>query len=579
MNKNTNEYYKLKIQGCLPFNVTPNHPLYVRRMNRHNKLGNRVFGKPRWVEVKDLSIIKNKSNMILEQDYIGFPIIQESKLPIWNGIEYEHNIYGKKTIVKEKHNLDMSSYNLWYFIGRYIGDGWLRDDRKEVIICCGKTERQEMITILHCAKLKFHENEEKTTFRYVISNVELYEYVKQFGKGAKNKHLTKDIFELPKYLLKHFIDGYLSADGYLDKKNNTYRITSISRELIYGLQQCIAKCYHQPTTITIKFNKNKIENRDVCCNIAYTLSFKKEHCKNQHFIYEDGYLWLPFRDKQLVEEPIEVFNFSVEDDESYTIYNFACHNCSTFSMAGLREEAWGVEKKFREGQKAQTLDDLLFVFIDTVAKLKPKVAIMENVEGLMLGNAWGYVQQIYKKFHEIGYNVKHWLLKGETMGVPQARHRVFFVATRLPFNLDCINMYFNYEKVTYGEIKEGVGPYNKDAQWYELLGKAQKGDKSLSDIRVRNELSGGQFNCMLCWEKDVLPTLAAKLEYYDPIERTKLSKETIRNAQTFPQDYDFGSELAGNVCYICGMSVPPIMIKRLVTRLIESGLFDYKIKE
>ena len=103
---------------------------------------------------------------------------------------------------------------------------------------------------------------------------------------------------------------------------------------------------------------------------------------------------------------------------------------------------------------------------------------------------------------------------------------------------------------------------------------AQKGDKSLSDIRVRNGLSGGQFNCMICWEKDVLPTLAAKLEYYDPIEKTKLSKETIRNAQTFPQDYDFGSELAGNVCYICGMSVPPIMIKRLVTRLIESGLFD-----
>ena len=279
----------------------------------------------------------------------------------------------------------------------------------------------------------------------------------------------------------------------------------------------------------------------------------------------------------------DIRDFNKRDDLPQELYDLDILDgsppCSTFSMAGLREEAWGVEKKFREGQKAQTLDDLLFVFIDTVAKLKPKVAIMENVEGLMLGNAWGYVQQIYKKFHEIGYNVKHWLLKGETMGVPQARHRVFFVATRLPFNLDCINMYFNYEKVTYGEIKEGVGPYNKDAQWYELLGKAQKGDKSLSDIRVRNGLSGGQFNCMICWEKDVLPTLAAKLEYYDPIEKTKLSKETIRNAQTFPQDYDFGSELAGNVCYICGMSVPPIMIKRLVTRLIESGLFDYKIKE
>ena len=41
--------------------------------------------------------------------------------------------------------------------------------------------------------------------------------------------------------------------------------------------------------------------------------------------------------------------------------------CSTFSMAGQREDAWGKQKKFREGQKKQTLDDLLFVFIDTGA--------------------------------------------------------------------------------------------------------------------------------------------------------------------------------------------------------------------
>lgn len=96
--------------------------------------------------------------------------------------------------------------------------------------------------------------------------------------------------------------------------------------------------------------------------------------------------------------------------------------CTTFSMAGKREKSWGVKKKFREGQKEQTLDDLSFVFIDTVKKLRPRFVIMENVEGLTKGNAWRYVQRIYKHFHDIGYKVKHWLLKGEQMGVPQKRH-------------------------------------------------------------------------------------------------------------------------------------------------------------
>ena len=61
--------------------------------------------------------------------------------------------------------------------------------------------------------------------------------------------------------------------------------------------------------------------------------------------------------------------------------------CSTFSMAGSREKAWGKEKVFREGQKRQVLDDLFFVFLDTVEKLRPRIVVAENVAGLLLGNA------------------------------------------------------------------------------------------------------------------------------------------------------------------------------------------------
>ena len=53
-----------------------------------------------------------------------------------------------------------------------------------------------------------------------------------------------------------------------------------------------------------------------------------------------------------------------------------------------------------------------------------------------------------------------------------------------------------------------------------------------------------------------------------------LSIEDLINAQTFPQDYDFGTRTVANVSYLCGMSVPPIMIKRIVERLIESGVFN-----
>ena len=250
--------------------------------------------------------------------------------------------------------------------------------------------------------------------------------------------------------------------------------------------------------------------------------------------------------------------------------------CTTFSMAGEREESWGKKKKFREGQAEQTLDDLSFIFIDTVAKLKPKCVIMENVEGLIKGEAWSYVQRIYQQFNDIGYRVKHWLCKGEHMGVPQMRHRVFFIALRndIDFDLNHLDMSFNYVPIPYGEIKSGVGaPINQDTQLYRTLCLATHDDFRISDVFVRLGQKEKCFGAKIAWDENVLQTITAKLDYSRGEEKVRISEEDIIHSQTFPEDYDFMSDSWHNVAYICGMSVPPVMIKRIVTRLIESGVF------
>ena len=52
--------------------------------------------------------------------------------------------------------------------------------------------------------------------------------------------------------------------------------------------------------------------------------------------------------------------------------------CSTFSTAGSREDAWGKRKQFKEGQQVQTLDDLVFVYCDTIKKLMPSIEIFDG---------------------------------------------------------------------------------------------------------------------------------------------------------------------------------------------------------
>ena len=204
---------------------------------------------------------------------------------------------------------------------------------------------------------------------------------------------------------------------------------------------------------------------------------------------------------------------------------------------------------------------------------------MENVEGLLLGNAKAYVERIYQEFHNIGYRVNHWLLCSEKMGVPQKRHRVFFIAIRddIDFDLYSLNMEFDYLPIVYGEIKEGeLRPMEVGSIYYNVAVQAIDSDRGIADTRERLGELRSAFQVYYIRNDEIMWTQRTRADVIDIDELSYVSWDTIRNAQTFPRDFDFMGTAASTVGYICGMSVPPVMIKRIVTRLIESGLFKYK---
>jgi DNA (cytosine-5)-methyltransferase 1 len=134
--------------------------------------------------------------------------------------------------------------------------------------------------------------------------------------------------------------------------------------------------------------------------------YKTNH--NPKYLYN-----LDIRDFNKLENlPSELYNLDILDGSP---------PCSTFSMAGSREKAWGKEKVFREGQKMQSLDDLVFVYCNTIIKLQPKVFLLENVKGIIQGNAKLYSKQIVQKMTNAGYNVQVFCLNAASMGVPQRR--------------------------------------------------------------------------------------------------------------------------------------------------------------
>ena len=317
--KSSEDVYELKVMGSHPIKVTGNHPFYIRKHigRKYTKNGSkytsvRKFTEPYWERVENLS----------KGDFIGQPVNQLSIIP--DG------------------DLPFDNNDFWWIVGRYLGDGWTRvqpsganhGQSYHTLICCNKNNGEDNYIGNKLQGLfNFTKTEESTTYRFDISSKTLYLFLKQFGRYAYGKCLTDTIFNLPINKMEYFLNGYFSADGYILKNRTIQSVTSVSKSLIYGIQQCVHKVYKVPTTIVcVKKDKQKNSilpsGREIKHkHDTYVLSFSiSNNCRTG--FYDNGYMWLPFRKKYKIDGEYTVYNMQVEDDESYTVNNLSVHNCS-----------------------------------------------------------------------------------------------------------------------------------------------------------------------------------------------------------------------------------------------------------
>ena len=229
--------------------------------------------------------------------------------------------------------------------------------------------------------------------------------------------------------------------------------------------------------------------------------------------------------------------------------------CSTFSTAGSREAAWGKEKQFAEGQKMQRLDDLVFVYCETIKKLRPKVFILENVSGLIKGNAKSYMARIMATMKEAGYESQVFLLDAQCMGVPQVRKRVFVIGRRKDLGWPLLRLNFNQKPIPFGRIIDRSDTSaNLEEMQKKYWPKRKKGDRDFADIyqRERGKYSG--FTQAIISSDKVCPTITTgTMALWDYPRRMNAKEYAL--ASSFPLDYDF----QGKAAFLCGMSVPPVM--------------------
>jgi DNA (cytosine-5)-methyltransferase 1 len=394
---------------------TQEHPFYVRTKlrtwNNVKKKYDISFGSPEWKEANKLTM----------DDYFGMHVNINSIIPEFT-IPIVKNTNRTDTIIKKLDNKDE-----WFMMGYFIGDGWIEEtlkntgqqshkirfsvNVKDIDTVLSRIQKVLPITDKQCDTGKCK--------KFGCADVFWWNVLKGFGKYAHGKYIPEWVQDAPNELVQEFITGYMAADG------NTYpdgyhKITTVSYNLAFGLQRLYLKLgYLFSISKTIRSKTCIIEGRTVNQRDTYDVEGYLTKPRYTSFI-ENDYVWYAPSRINRRETSEVVYNFEVEEDNSYCVENIIVHNCQGFSRAG---------KKNKEDPRNQ----MFHQFVRATSQIKPRFIIGENVTGLVSMKSGPneddplMLDIIRQSFRQIGYDLTYKVLEGVDYGVPQKRKRILIV--------------------------------------------------------------------------------------------------------------------------------------------------------
>lgn len=280
--------------------------------------------------------------------------------------------------------MEITPQLLW-LAGRYVGDGWSRlsSDRAELVITCGRHEVESLRSVLaqwprageRCEfnELAWTERPTGTAYQFATSHRGLVEWLRgEFGHRAEAKRVPAWALGMSTELQAAFLDGYMSADGWTN--GDLHECQTVSPALAFGMK-ALASALGKSPTVYRSANRNNIQGRVVNAREIYTVKWRDEVCAGHAQTFrEDGREWSPIREQVDLGETAEVFNISVEEDESYIVEGLIVHNCTHFSQA-------------KGGQpRDKAIRSLPWVTIKWAGTVRPEVITLENVKEI---RKWG----------------------------------------------------------------------------------------------------------------------------------------------------------------------------------------------
>jgi DNA (cytosine-5)-methyltransferase 1 len=246
--------------------------------------------------------------------------------------------------------------------------------------------------------------------------------------------------------------------------------------------------------------------------------------------------------------------------------------CQGFSLAGV------IGRRFTDDPRNQLFKE----FARVVAIAQPKYFVMENVAKVFTHNSGRTKQEMLDVFLEMGYHVECKVLCTADFGVPQMRHRVIFIGSRVSQNIifpkgnkenrqTVIDAIGHFPPLASGEtsaIPNHVAMSHSEQMLHKMSFISDGGNRNEipEDIRpqsgdVRKYIRYRSSEPAVCVTGDM-----RKIFHY--AQNRALTVRELAALQTFPDDFVFQGATISQQQQV-GNSVPPLFAKILAECVLE----------
>ncbi len=251
--------------------------------------------------------------------------------------------------------------------------------------------------------------------------------------------------------------------------------------------------------------------------------------------------------------------------------------CQGFSLMNCRKRS--------KGDIYDPRNDLVVEYIRWVRELQPRMFIMENVRGMVIGPMVARFNSFLREMQGLNYFVQARLISMAMLGVPQVRERVIIVGVR-----NGIEKKYEFPKpvannTDYTKVLDAIEQDEREAAFL-----CECENKTIRELwKGKFEPHNAYFSFCKMKPGKLIPTLTASggqfglaSGAFHHAQPRRLTIAEAKLASTFPSGFRFageddyflrgrreGAKIYGTIMRQLGNCVPPLGIQRIAERALE----------